>query len=266
MDLAEALRAARAARRPAIVPYLMVDRTQSRRLSARVRALRDGGATALELGFPFSDPIADGPVLATSAQRALDHGTRWADLLAACRTASQILPVAVMTYANPVWRHGLPKALEGLRAAGASGLIVPDLSLEESRPWRTAAARARVHLVLLAAPGVSRPRLARIARASRGFLYLVGRYGITGASVRGTSVALAPILRQARSAAPTLPILVGFGIRDRAGVARAFAAGADGVIVATALKERLDAGASPDSIRSWLHSLASTRSQPSAVA
>jgi hypothetical protein len=84
---------------------------------------------ALELGFPFSDPIADGPVLEAAHERALQHGTTWADLLAACRTVSPLLPTAVMTYANPVWHRGIDRALHDLDVTGASGLIVPDLSL-----------------------------------------------------------------------------------------------------------------------------------------
>ena len=255
MDLTDALRAARVAGRSAVVPYVMVDRRRSSSLVPTVTAFRDAGATALELGFPFSDPVADGPVLMASAARSLAAGTSWTDLLEACRRASRILPTAVMTYANPVWRRGLPSSVRELKAAGASGLIVPDLSLEDSVEWRDAASRAGLALVLLAAPGTSADRIVRIAKASRGFLYLVGHYGTTGAPVAGASVDLGPLVDRARAAVSELPVLIGFGIRDRASVARALSQGADGVVVATALEERLVGGARLEALGSWLRGL-----------
>jgi tryptophan synthase alpha chain len=233
----------------------MVDRRRSRRLRARVRALEEGGAAALELGFPFSDPIADGPTLEAAADRSLAGGTRWADLVAAVSEASERLPTAVMTYANPVWSRGLGSALGEIRGAGATGLIVPDLSFEESAPWRSAARRAGLSLVLLAAPTASRPRMREIARASSGFLYLVSRFGITGRAPPTPSRTLGPLVREAHRAAPRLPVLVGFGIRDRSSARRALASGADGVVVGSALEERLGAGASDAALAHWLRAL-----------
>jgi len=238
------------------VPYLLVDRQRQRRLHATVTALRDAGATALELGFPFSDPIADGPVLESAAGRALRHGTTWSDLLRACRTASGILPTAVMTYANPVWRHGLDRAASDLAGAGASGLIVPDLSLEEAAPWARAARRGGLSLVLLAAPGVSSGRIRRIAHASHGFLYLVSRYGTTGTSAAGAQVDLRPLVAASHRAAPDLPVLVGFGVRDAASAARALSTGADGVVIGSALEERIERNPRPALLARWLAPIA----------
>lgn len=260
MRLGDRLREVRAAGGPIVVPYLMVDRARRAGLERTVRALRDGGASALELGFPFSDPIADGPVLEAAAGRALRHGTGWKDLVRACRVASAILPTAVMTYANPVWQEGLADGLRKLASAGASGLIVPDLSLEESPPFRSAATSGGLDLVLLAAPGSPPARTRALARASRGFLYLVSRYGTTGGGAHDPSVDLGPIVRAAHDAAPRLPVLVGFGVRDRASASRALASHADGVVVGTALEERLEAGTTTDGIRRWLRSIASARS------
>jgi tryptophan synthase alpha chain len=214
--------------------------------------LARGGAAALELGFPFSDPIADGPVLAAAADRALHHGTRWEDLLEASRVASATLPVAVMTYANPVLRHGLPEAMRALHDAGTTGMIVPDLALEEATPWSRAARRAGISLVLLAAPAASAQRTAEIARASRGFLYLVSRYGTTGRSGSSDAVDLAPLVSAAHRAAPRLPVLVGFGVRDARTARQALATGSDGVVVGTALEERLSGGASAAEVAAWL--------------
>ena len=150
MRLDSALRRARGRGHAIVVPYVLVDRRRRAALGPIARALRDAGAQALELGFPFSDPIADGPVLEAAADRALAHGTAWADLIDACRRTSPVLPTAVMTYANPIWRHGLEPALGSLADAGATGLIVPDLSLEESSPWGRAAREARLALELKA--------------------------------------------------------------------------------------------------------------------
>jgi tryptophan synthase alpha chain len=238
------------------VAYLMVDRRRRALLRSTVQGLRDAGATALELGFPFSDPIADGPVLEAAAGWALRHGTAWSDLLSACRTASGILPTAVMTYANPVWRRGLDRAASELAKAGASGLIVPDLSLEESASWTRAMRRHGVSLVLLAAPGVSSERIRRIARASRGFLYLVSRYGTTGVSTRGTAVDLKPLVEAAHRAAPNLPVLIGFGVRDAASARRAMKTGADGVVIGSALEERIEQNPRPAALTRWLASIA----------
>jgi tryptophan synthase alpha chain len=245
----------RAARRPFFVPYLLVDRRRETRLPALAVALREAGATALELGFPFSDPIADGPTLEAASGRALAAGTSWEDLLRAISRTAPILPTAVMTYANPVWRHGLDPGLHQLRRAGASGLIVPDLSFEESAPWRAAARRAGLDLVLLAAPGTGTDRVTAIARRSRGFLYLVARYGTTGAGRPRSARELAPLVAAAHRAAPDLAVLLGFGVRDSASRAAALATGADGVIVGSALEEQLARGRSPAWIGRWAAAL-----------
>jgi tryptophan synthase alpha chain len=228
--------------RTVVVPYLLVDRARRGRVRAIVHAMAEAGATALELGFPFSEPIADGPALAEAHARSLGNGTRWADLLEDLRVASPVLPTAVMTYANPLAHRGLDVAVRDIAEAGGTGLIVPDLSLEEAAPFRSAARRSGVSLVLLAAPGVTSERVRRVADASEGFLYLVGHYGTTGGATRGSETDLAPIVRAAWSAHPGLPVLVGFGIRDRASAERALRSGADGVVVGTAIEQLLAHG------------------------
>jgi tryptophan synthase alpha chain len=263
--LGDALRRSGSAR-PFLVPYLLVDRGRRRQLRATVTALREGGATALELGFPFSDPIADGPVLEAASGRALASGTDWSDLLRSLRATSPILPTAVMTYANPIWRHGLDGATRELSNAGAKGLIVPDLSFEESGPWTAAARRAGLDLVLLAAPGASPARVARIAKRADGFLYLVSRYGTTGTGAASTADELGPLVDAAHRAAPHLAVLVGFGVRDRATHDAALKTGADGVIVGSALEERVARGATPRALTLWLRSLTGAPRTPDGVA
>ena len=225
-------------RRAALVAYCMVDRVRRGRYRALALAARQAGATHLELGFPFSDPIADGPVLQARADAAVRHGTDWRDLEAAIRDVASILPTYVMSYANPLWRRGLDRALGEIGRAGARGFLVPDLSLEESPPWSRASRRSGLELVLLAAPSSDRRRVVALARQSAGFLYLVSRYGTTGAGRTAGAAALAPIVRAAHAARPELPVYLGFGIRDAASARSALRTGADGVVVATALEER----------------------------
>ena len=260
--LAEALRAVRDGRRPAVVPYLMVDRARRRRLGPTVGALADAGAVALELGFPFSDPIADGPTLEAAADRALAHGTRWSDLLAQVHVASARLPTAVMTYANPVWARGLARATGELRRAGASGLIVPDLTLEEVTPWKEAADHAGLSLVLLAAPSASPSRVARIARRSEGFLYLVSRYGTTGRNSPAPGTELGPLVEAAHRASPHLAVLLGFGVRDPATARAALRSGADGVVVGSALEEVVRRASSAREVGAWLSRIVGAAHRP----
>ncbi|MGC2035350.1 MAG: tryptophan synthase subunit alpha, partial [Thermoplasmata archaeon] len=158
----------------------MVDASRLRSTRSIARAAREAGADALELGFPFSDPVADGPVLQAASARALRRGTHWGHLLEALDLASEELPSAVMTYANPVLVHGLTDAISELAAHHATGLIVPDLSWEESGPWRAACRKAGISLVQMATPATSLARVRVIAHGSRGFVYLVSHYGTTG--------------------------------------------------------------------------------------
>ncbi len=244
-------------RRRAVVAYYMVDRVRNGRYATLTQAARDSGATHLELGFPFSDPIADGPILQEAADRALRHGTHWNDLRSAIRETSPILPTIVMSYANPLWTRGLARSFADLRDAGAGGVIVPDLSLEEAGPWRRTARCNGLDLILLAAPGSRLARIAALARASRGFLYLVSRYGTTGRGAISRPEDLAPLVRSAHAAAPDLPVFVGFGIRDRATALRAMGSGADGVIVASALESALARNPSTPTVARVLRPIAS---------
>lgn len=232
--LEERLRAVRAAGGRAFVPYVTggspgVD-------ASLLRALADAGADAIEVGIPHSDPIMDGGVIQEASRIALEAGTRPPDVLATIREASLEIPVAVMTYANPVLRIGFDGFAFSLGDAGVSGAIVPDLPVDESEELAAAAAARGVDVVLLAAPGTSPDRLAAIGAASHGFVYCVTTYGVTGArdSLAGTAKDLVGALRQATD----LPLLVGVGIStpEQAHDACGFA---DGVIVGSALVARL---------------------------
>jgi tryptophan synthase alpha chain len=238
-----------------LVPYLLVDAARQRQLARIVAALRQAGCAAVELGFPFSDPVADGPVLQAAHARALAHGTHWSHLVDAVRLTSRELPCAVMTYANPVYTRGVDEALRELVANGASGLIVPDLPVDESVPWRRAAGRAGLALVELASPATSEARLDRIVRTTGGFLYLVSRFGTTGAATERKPEPLRPLIDLAHARRPDLPVLIGFGVRTARDVRRARSIGADGVVVGTAFEERWQGDPRGARVGRWLASL-----------
>lgn len=244
-----------------VVPYLLTDRRRTPTVARRVRVLRESGAHAIEVGIPFSDPIADGPVLAEAAARSLERGTDWKEVLATVRAAATELPVAVMSYVNPLLRDGSATPLAELARAGASALIVPDLAEDETGLWSKRTRSHRIDLVRFVAPGADRDRVREIARSARGFLYLVSRYGITGRGGSSPPPPLKPLLQTARQIAPDLPILAGFGIRDAATARWAARLGADGVIVGSALEEIWSEGDGEDRVRTLLRALASGRSQ-----
>jgi tryptophan synthase alpha chain len=250
--IAEALGANRRNGRGSLLVYLMIDVRRRAALGPLVSACRRAGVTGIELGFPFSDPIADGPVLQAAAARSIHNGTQWRDLLAALRVTSKEMPTAVMTYANPVLHRGLRKACDEMAASGGSGLIVPDLALEESGPWQVAARRAGLSLVQMGSPAASVARIRELAESTSGFLYLVSRFGTTGRGSRGSRAKLRTLVSAAHEARPELPVLVGFGVRTAADFIPVRATGADGAIVGTAVEELLTRSVRPARLEHFL--------------
>jgi tryptophan synthase alpha chain len=197
-----------------------------------LRGLELAGADAIEVGIPFSDPVMDGPVIQEASRRALEDGATPSSVLGTIKEAGLEIPVAVMTYANPVWHAGHEAFLDACLDAGVSGVIVPDLPVDEAGDWASACRRASVAPVFLAAPGTSDDRLRAIGETSRGFVYCVATYGVTGARDRlaETAAELVGRLRPLTSR----PLLVGVGIAEPAHAAEACAF-ADGVVVGSAL-------------------------------
>lgn len=220
-------------KRAALMPYLMGG-FPSLAQSARIgEACVQAGADLLELGVPYSDPLADGPVIHDAGTRALAAGANLAGVLEVARSLAPSVPVVLMCYANMVLAHGADAFLARLAQSGASGLIVPDLPLEEA-PEVLAACDARgIALVPLVAPTTPPERLARIGARARGFLYTVSVVGTTGE--RGAlSDEFAEIVARAK-ASTAAPVALGFGISTPEHALQAARAGADGVIVGTRL-------------------------------
>jgi tryptophan synthase alpha chain len=204
-----------------------------------LRGLAAAGADAIEVGIPFSDPVMDGDVIQEASRRALEAGTRPADVLRTIDDASVGVPVAVMTYFNPILRHGVATFLREASDAGVAGIIVPDLPVDEADDVAAACRAAGVSPVFLAAPGTASERLRAIADLAGGFVYCVATYGVTGEreSLSGTAAEVVEALRPLTD----LPLLVGVGIGtpEQAAEACRFA---DGVVVGSALVRHLIAG------------------------
>jgi len=231
----------------ALMPYLMSgypDMDSSREIA---QAYVDGGADLIELGIPFSDPLADGPVIHAAGVAALGAGANVYDSLQVARTVSDQVPVVVMCYANLVLARGLERFVDMLVDVGASGLIVPDLPFEEAPAALAACDQRGLALVPLVAPTTPDARLAQIGARARGFLYTVSVTGTTGERAVNDG-ALPGVLARAK-AHTDVPVAVGFGIGTPEQAAAAMEAGADGVIIGSRLVravgevERSDAAA-----------------------
>jgi tryptophan synthase alpha chain len=220
-------------KRAALMPYLMggfPDLEASRRIGEAAAA---AGADMLELGIPFSDPLADGPAIHEAATRALAAGADVASVLEIAAALTPLLPVIVMTYVNILLAPGAERFLERLAHCEVSGLIVPDLPFEEADEIAAAAAAVGIALVPLVAPTTPDERLAAIGARAQGFLYVVSVTGTTGER-SGDGESLAPLLARAH-AHTHVPVALGFGISTPEQAAAAAAAGADGVIVGSRL-------------------------------
>jgi len=225
--------------RCALMPFLMAGDPSLQITAEALLALQRGGADLIELGIPYSDPLADGPVIQAAAARALAAGTtpsRVLDLLASLRGRLQV-PVVLFTYSNPLLNRGMERFCQEAAAAGAAGLVVPDLPLEEADTLSPLAAAHGLDLVLLVAPTTPKERMARIHASSRGFTYLVSVTGVTGVRT-SLEERVEPLVAQLK-AQGGVPVAVGFGISSPEQAAQVRRWGADGAIVGSALVRRM---------------------------
>jgi len=217
----------------ALMPYMMGG-YPTLESSLRIgQACVDAGADVIELGVPYSDPLADGPVIQAAGTTALGNGANLAGVLEVARALSGQVAVVLMCYANMVFAPGVGQFVERLARSGASGLIVPDLPLEEAEPVLDACDAGGLALVPLAAPTTTDARLAAIGERARGFLYAVSVLGTTGERRELPDSARSMIARA--KAASAAPVALGFGIATPEHARQAADAGADGVIVGTRL-------------------------------
>lgn len=223
-------------RRAVFVAYIMAGDPDLDTTRSLLDGLNAAGADLIELGIPYGDPLADGPTIAAAAHRALANGTRLRqvfELVRQYRAAGDRAPIVLFSYFNPIFRYGIERFARESADAGASGLVVPDLALEETAELRASAAVHDLQIPLLVAPSTPSSRAAQIADAAGGFIYVVSRLGVTGA---GEAPNVEHVRRQVAMLREltTKPLAVGFGVRRPEDV-REVASFADGVIVGSAL-------------------------------
>lgn len=238
--------------------FLMLGDPGPRECADYLDALVSGGADMVELGIPFTDPVADGPVIQGAAKRALEAGVRTADCMNMIRDFRQrhpTVPVGILTYANIACARGIDQFTGQLAAVGADSLLVADVPSLEIAPYAKAATAADIDLVMIAAPNTPRSTLQRIAACSSGYTYCVARPGVTGASTN-LSLDHGPLFESLRQIGAPPPVL-GFGISTANQVRQAFLAGAAGVISGSAIVRLIGEARRPAEIASLVRKLKS---------
>jgi tryptophan synthase alpha chain len=213
-------------------------------------------ADILEIGVPFSDPVADGPTIERAHTRGLQQGTTLNDAFALARAlrAESDKPLVMMTYYNPVLRRGLSKFAQQAKDAGLDGVILPDCPLDECGDVGRVLADAGIDLVQIASPATPAARFGVLAKATRGFLYVISAYGVTGARDALSPEAL-NIVKLARESCGDAPFAVGFGVSTADQIETLHRAGAPGVVVGSAIVARIEKAETPDQLRSFVAGL-----------
>lgn len=230
----------RVEKRAALIAYIPAGFPTKTDCHRVIQAFIDGGVDAIEIGFPYSDPVMDGPTIQAAAVTALNNGTGAEDVLDALEVATQAgIPSVVMTYWNPIEKYGVEKFASAIKAHGGSGVIHPDITIEESSDWLAAANNNGINPIYVVAPSTSNDRLAKVTSLAGGFVYAASIMGVTGARTSVSSGAEDLVGRI--KAVTDLPVAVGLGVSTRE-QAKDVAGYADGVIVGSAfVKAILDA-------------------------
>jgi len=220
-----------------IVAYLMGHDPDPKAFMANAESLIEGGADVLEVGIPFSDPVADGPVIQAAGTRALSAGATPRKIIDAIGELSSqyTTPFLILTYYNPILAMGVEQFMKNASDNGVNGVVVPDLPMEEGDRFRDMALKHDIDSIYLAAPNTSEKRLVGILEKSRGFVYLVSLYGVTGPRDTLSPQALETVKKVKSLAKGVIPISAGFGISQPQHVSSLLRAGADGAIIGSAL-------------------------------
>lgn len=234
----------------ALIPFITAGDPDLATTAAALKTLDAAGADLIELGVPYSDPLADGPVIQAAATRALANGVKLADVIQMVAEVSPQIkaPIILFTYYNPILNQGIRPFLSQIAAAGVKGLVVPDLPLEEAEELLVPAAEIGIEVILLVAPTSSQERIIAIAAKSQGFIYLVSVTGVTGVR-SGLESRVGDILANLRTITDK-PIAIGFGIAAPEHAKQVQQWGADGVIVGSAMVKRLAEGTPAEGLSS----------------
>jgi tryptophan synthase alpha chain len=243
------LRALRDGGRKLLVPYLTGGLGE---WTEHLRAMADAGADVIEVGIPFSDPAMDGPVIQQASEVALRQGATPGSILDELRRVDAGVPLVAMTYYNLVFHMGEERFAGEAAEAGISGIVLPDVPMEEQGPWRAAADPAGIETVLMAGPVTPDDRLARVCEQSRGYIYGVNLMGITGE--RASLGEQGAILARRVKALTDKPVLMGFGVSSPEQAVEV-SAESDGAIVGTAVVRRILDGETPEQLHAFVASL-----------
>jgi len=233
----------RSENRAALIGYLPAGFPTQQGCIDALTAMVEGGVDAIEVGYPYSDPVMDGPVIQAAAEKSLQNGTGAEEVLATLSAISKIAPSVVMTYWNPIAKYGVDKFLLDLKSNGGSGVITPDLTIEESEEWIIASTAHDTNRIYVVAPSTSEERLQRVSSATTGFVYAASLMGVTGTRTSISSSAESLVARLRR--VTELPIAVGLGVSTPE-QAHEVAQYADGVIVGSAFIRLLQESQSPE--------------------
>ncbi len=236
--ISEKLGELRGRKEGALICYLMAGDPSAEATGEFVKALAAGGADIIELGFPFSDPVADGPTIQAAGQRALAAGMDIQRYFELVKTLDIRIPLVCMTYYNPVFRYGVEKFVKGAAEAGIGGLIVPDIPVEEAAELKNNCEKQGLDLIFLVAPTTTDERIRKILQKDSGFLYLVSRLGVTGAR-EDVSSSTKELLARVKT---EIPKAVGFGISTGEQAEEVRKAGSDAVIVGSAFVKIIEEG------------------------
>lgn len=218
--------------RAALIAYIPAGFPSKQGCFKVIKALIDAGVDAIEIGFPYSDPVMDGPVIQEAAEISLQGGTGASDVFEALKTATDAgVASVVMTYWNPIERYGVEKFAASIADNGGSGVITPDLTIEESATWLEAAKANSINPIYVVAPSTNDPRLARVTSMTGGFIYAASSMGVTGTR-ESVSIDAKDLVSRIKKVSD-LPVCVGLGVSTRE-QAKSLAAYADGVIVGSA--------------------------------
>lgn len=230
----------------AFIPYITAGDPDLATTSKALKVLDSCGSDIIELGMPYSDPLADGPVIQAAATRALARGTNFDAIISMLSEVVPELscPVALFTYYNPILKRGVEKFMSTIQKVGAHGLVVPDVPLEETEILRREAVKHNIELVLLTTPTTPMERMKAIVEASEGFVYLVSSIGVTGART-SVSARVQSLLQEIKEVSDK-PVAVGFGISKPEHVKQVSGWGADGVIVGSAMVKILGEAKTPE--------------------
>ena len=226
----------------ALIAYTVAGYPDERGTLAAVRGLIKGGADIIELGLPFSDPLADGPVIQNASHLALTRGistAKFFDIVKKIRKTTNI-PLVLMTYTNLLYKQGFDKFILRAKKSGIDGFILPDMPVEEAKQYLDAIHKYKADAIFLASPNTSKERIKKIIRASSGFLYLVSVYGTTGVQQKIKQYTIDAIKNAKKMSGGKIPVAVGFGISSPEQAKSFVRIGADAVIVGSAILRIID--------------------------